>query len=718
MQKLFTEKSRSGTSIALIVIAAFVLAGATLAVYGKRNVFEPSRFADHAQATLESPTVRQVAADAITRDVIEEISPDSVAVRPLISSATAALIDTAYFKRIFRSAVLQAHRAAVQGQLGDAALVLVNIGVLVDQSLQKIAPDVAEEIPANFDSALINVAEGGWESRVASVARRTDRLATVLPVLALLLYALALAIAPNRRRALWRAAISVAVTGAALTAIYAFAESVILLQFHEGEARDAASDVWSEFMDGYFILAVGLATAGSALAAAASGSLRPTDVDRRAREIAAAALRPRTRVVGRVAQALALIAVGVWAMADPVAVIRTLGFLLGFLLVFRGANELISLLIPDGADSTAAEGSIASTGRRSLLKSAAAIAGLILALSFAAAALATAIIGEEGLQRIGVLPDTRSCNGDQSLCAKRFNQVVYATTHNSMSDKSYPGGWLFPEQDGPVSAQLADGVRGLMLDVYYGFPGARVYTDGDLSSPGVRDSLYEEFGREFVAAADRIRRTISEPKPGATRKMYLCHGFCELGATPIEETFSQIRDFLDANPREVAVIVFQDYVPTADLAAEIERAGLEDFVYKGPIGEPWPTLETMIDDGGRLVLLNERNTSPAVPWIHPAYDVMQETPFKFSTLAKLKSPSSCESGRGEDTNSVFLVNHWIDTAPAPRPSNARRANSRDVLLPRVERCEKLRGRKANLVAVDFYGQGDLMQVVDKLNGVE
>jgi hypothetical protein len=38
-------------------------------------------------------------------------------------------------------------------------------------------------------------------------------------------------------------------------------------------------------------------------------------------------------------------------------------------------------------------------------------------------------------------------------------------------------------------------------------------------------------------------------------------------------------------------------------------------------------------------------------------------------------------------------------------------------LDRAQKCERLRGHIPNLVAVDFYGVGDLMRVVDKLNGV-
>ena len=65
---------------------------------------------------------------------------------------------------------------------------------------------------------------------------------------------------------------------------------------------------------------------------------------------------------------------------------------------------------------------------------------------------------------------------------------------------------------------------------------------------------------------------------------------------------------------------------------------------------------------------------------------------------------------------LFLVNHWI-TDKTREVSNARRVNSRDVLLSRLEKCRAERGRMPNFVAVDFYDQGDLFDVVDTLNGL-
>ena len=80
-------------------------------------------------------------------------------------------------------------------------------------------------------------------------------------------------------------------------------------------------------------------------------------------------------------------------------------------------------------------------------------------------------------------------------------------------------------------------------------------------------------------------------------------------------------------------------------------------------------------------------------------------------------PASCKPNRGPAAAPVFLLNHWISTDPVPRPSDAKKVNAYDPLLQRARECQRLRDHVPNLVAVNFYRQGDLFRVVDTLNGV-
>jgi hypothetical protein len=216
-------------------------------------------------------------------------------------------------------------------------------------------------------------------------------------------------------------------------------------------------------------------------------------------------------------------------------------------------------------------------------------------------------------------------------------------------------------------------------------------------------------GQEGVDAAMRIRdRLIGEPE--GPRQAYLCHGFCELGAQPLVPVLRQVRNFLVQNPGEVLLIVVEDNVTPADVAAAFEASGLSEFVFRGLPAPPWPTLGEMIASDERLVVLAE-NVSDGVPWYHPAFDVIQETPYGFHAPQEF----SCEPNRGGTQGSLFQLNHWVETAPTPKPSNAAVVNARDFLLQRVRDCEAARGRQVNVIAVDFYGTGDVLDVVSELN---
>jgi hypothetical protein len=43
-------------------------------------------------------------------------------------------------------------------------------------------------------------------------------------------------------------------------------------------------------------------------------------------------------------------------------------------------------------------------------------------------------------------------------------------------------------------------------------------------------------------------------------------------------------------------------------------------------------------------------------------------------------------------------------------------NAYEPLLARARECERIRGHVPNLLAVNFYREGDLLTVVDTLNG--
>jgi hypothetical protein len=248
-----------------------------------------------------------------------------------------------------------------------------------------------------------------------------------------------------------------------------------------------------------------------------------------------------------------------------------------------------------------------------------------------------------------------------------------------------------------------------MLDVARGHPvGDRVKTD--FESEDQRSKYEKAIGPEAFAAAMRVRdRLVGEA--GATG-LYMCHGFCELGAVPFDSALAQLKAFLVGHASEVVILVIEDYVPPEEIGAALERQGLTSYLYTGPSRGPFPTLREMIASEHRLVVLGEHQTG-GLPWYHPAFEVMQETPYTFHTPEDF----SCTPNRGDPDSPLLLINHWIESTPAPRPSNAELVNTEAALLERAERCRRERGRRPNVIAVDFAATGDVVQAVAVLTGL-
>jgi hypothetical protein len=268
---------------------------------------------------------------------------------------------------------------------------------------------------------------------------------------------------------------------------------------------------------------------------------------------------------------------------------------------------------------------------------------------------------------------------------------------------------MFPHHEKNIAGQLSDGVRALLFDVHYGLPGgARIKTD--LSAGVNREKMVKALGAEGFEAAMRIRGRLVGVEEGR-RGVYLCHGLCELGAYELRPALESIREFLVQHPDEVLVLIVEDYVTPRDLAAEFEQSGLAGLVYAGQPGARWPTLRELIDQGRRVVVFIESGRA-GVPWLRPAFENVQETSYSFHKPEEF----SCAPNRGGTAGALFLMNHWVETTPTPKPSNAQLVNAHGYLLARAKKCAEERRHLPNILAVDFYGTGDVVGVARELNG--
>jgi hypothetical protein len=307
-----------------------------------------------------------------------------------------------------------------------------------------------------------------------------------------------------------------------------------------------------------------------------------------------------------------------------------------------------------------------------------------------------AAVGAASVIAFRPVEHVRTCNGFAELCSRRYDDVVQAATHNSMSNPDVVQFW--PEQDSTMREQLDAGVRTLLIDSHYW---TAVDSAEQLSAliPGLPPAL----ARLTIALDhDRLR---------ARDGTYLCHLHCIFGAQPLLDGLEEIRSFLAANPDSVVTLIVQDEVSPADTASVFARAGLARYLYEGDPGSSWPTLAEMIDRSERLVVFAEnRGSQPR--WYRPAFAAIQDTPFGFHSVAAM----SCDPNRGPTSASLFLVNHWVSNI-APDRSTAAVVNGREFIVRRARECVVQRGRMPAFIAVDFSDIGDVVSAVDELNHV-
>jgi hypothetical protein len=686
----------------LITLGVFALSLGAIVSVARRALFNPDVFADRLAASLADPRVGAFVADRMAVAVIAK-EPDLTAFRPLIAATARGAVSSPSFQALVRTAARTAH-AGLFSQGGRTVVVSVPVGVLLRSALANANPALAEKIPAKVQGILATLGRGRAEhlvQRLWEVSRRSEWLAGGLGLGGALLAVAAVLFSGSARRALGRLGLDLVVAGLVFFVLGPAGREIVSRLPHEDLARHAAAGLWDAYTGSLRTWAFVLAGTGLVLQAAGRSLVERFEVAQVARRIGAWLADPPGGTRGHLLRGSLLVVVGTFALVRPMAAASGLIMLLGGLLAFVGLRSLFDLVPRSLAGPESGD-----------LSEAATTAGLRAAIVIGMAGLLVGSIAWVG--RPHALPpvprESNACNGAAELCARRLDQVVFPSTHNSMSGADRPD-WLFAQQERGIPAQLEDGIRGLLFDVHYGIPvEGRIKTDLD-SEFASRDKLEKAVGKEGLDAAMRVRDRLTGKAEGP-RGLYLCHGFCELGAIPLADALRSIHEFLVGSPDEVLVLVVEDYVTPQDLAAAFAETGLDGLVYRSPAGSPWPTLREMIDARQRVLVLTESGR-PGVDWIHPAFEVMQETPYHFERPSDL----SCVANRGGTAGSLFLVNNWIDTTPAPKASNAAIVNAYDALLARSRRCQAERGKLPTVIAVDFYRTGDLFRVARTLNGL-
>jgi hypothetical protein len=374
----------------------------------------------------------------------------------------------------------------------------------------------------------------------------------------------------------------------------------------------------------------------------------------------------------------------------------------GTYLAFLGVTELLVLL--QRPDQPVAQ----AQGRR---RRALAVAGGLATVTVAGAVVVLIALTSGGTDEPAAAAPASGCNGSRALCELPLNEAVFAGTHNAFSAADSPG-WFITNQRRTIERQLEDGIRLFLIDPHWGVEsgaGGDVRTDFNAEGRD-RNKVVKALPPEVLASAERLAGRLGAGDATGERDVWLCHTVCELGATRMVEALETIRSFLEANRGEVVILFVEPYVAPREIAARFREAGLDRYLATLSRDEPLPTLGELVDEDRRVIVFAEKDADGTLPWYLDGFSFVQDTPLGAQSTSELR----CRRERGDADSPLLMLNNWADLFP-PRLVPNRPFQTRSFLRSRVRSCTRARGLPVNLIAVDFYDQGEVVKVVDELN---
>jgi hypothetical protein len=695
----------------MVAGATFTLLAA-LSLWSWRTFASSEGFADVTTDMLKEPALDEILAEQIVTalEAQPEVARVGAAARPALVELVKDVIETPPFRSLFHAAVLELHASVAAGHRGNDGLELDGAPQLFKTSLRVVNPGLAASIP---DSALA-IEKTLSRNRGADLVLRISDLAgwMIIPfaVVATICFTLSVRRSPHRRRTVEMTGLSLLIIGVSTFIVLGALLQVVADIGTNPVQRTALRAVFWSLMHVLNVTAKLLMIGGASLALAAAIAGSGT-FEERMRGMADAGRVVLAQPATKAMAAVAAVAAGLVGLIWPLATAQLLTRVAAVGLLTTGAVWIFDLA---GAAAWAnGEGTVHHRSRRVALAMVTVAAVVPLFLVVGGMAFVRAVRPPTYSQ---VNLDPNSCNGSPILCGRQLNEVAFAATHNSMADEAEH--FTGAHQKLGLLAQLSGGVRAFLIDLHYGGTIGTDFVHTDEEAEAKLLNRYDDISDQAKAELhDRLKGLgLSPPR----HSVYLCHEYCEAGATRADgdRGLKVFARWLKENPNQVVILVLEDHVSAQDAVAAIERSGLAKRAYVWDEDEKPPTLRELIDLHKNVVIMAENHGGdvPRAPWYQSAYkSILQDTPYGFRSIGELSSLSSCERNRGEPDAPLILVNHWVDTG-YPNPAVAKEANG-DRLRDRLAQCASTRAQMPNLIAVDFYSQGALLQIVDDINGV-
>ncbi len=247
--------------------AVLTLAGG-VALYLGQQVVDENAFADNAVKSLNDDGVRQ----AVSREVASQVA-GPFAVQPRLETAVARALRTRAFRLALHDAAIESSRLAFGDKQQQVVLELGRPLEIVRPQLDRIAPGLAERLPASTTIRLVDLEPRSSAVDVLRAADDLDDWAPYLLALGLLALAGSIVLASDRIAAAGRVGLALVVAAAVVIAAVISLEEVAASNAHGGGILSGADvglvvrGIWEAYLRDLVLWAVAVGGIGLMVAA-------------------------------------------------------------------------------------------------------------------------------------------------------------------------------------------------------------------------------------------------------------------------------------------------------------------------------------------------------------------------------------------------------------------------------------------------------------------
>lgn len=333
----------------LLILGGISLAVGVLAGTLNKNFLNGPTLLKHVENIRMDPQVTDALTNSLTDQIVGQ-APNLEPARPIIHSVANAIVTSDALRPAIKNVLSQVHHALATGKqlqvdYGDVAASLVT-------TVNKFFPNANIPTVAELQASVPTDGAIGLIMKIQLVLKTANSLATYLPIAAIVLFILFVALAPQRSKAVGRIGIAVFSAGFSLAVFTALLWFGVLFIGRDPGVAPYTTAIWDEFLPTFVTPAVLLMFAGAIWTAILGGVLPNVDViEVTKRTWSKVWSRPQT-ALGTTGRGLVILGAGIFLAQQPLVALKAVVLLAALLLVLIGVFEL-NRLIERNADKTA-----------------------------------------------------------------------------------------------------------------------------------------------------------------------------------------------------------------------------------------------------------------------------------------------------------------------------------------------------------------------------